>query len=82
MAEGIDDLLSRLDWTLQHLFRMVDHLCAEAHLDDDDIAEILAEADADSLEIISDTADEVRIKAQDLIVEARLAIQRHREGKA
>ena len=73
-------LISRLDFDLQDLFRMVERLCREAHLDDDDIAEILAEGDADRLEIITDTADEVLVKATNTITEARLAIQSFRRA--
>ncbi|WP_126975536.1 hypothetical protein [Frigidibacter oleivorans] len=71
----IDQLLARIDWDLQTLFKMVERLCAEAHLDDASIEQIMSEKDSARLEIISDTADEVLVKATSLITEARLAIR-------
>ena len=67
--------LSILDFYLETLFHLVTRLCHEAHLDDEAITILLEMDDRDHLEIITDTADEVLIKAQALIVEARLGIQ-------
>lgn len=69
------EFLAKIDWDLQELFRMVERLCGEAHLDDDAIKQVLSTDDEAVLEIISDTADEVLVKATTLITEARLAIR-------
>lgn len=75
MAESKGQQTVSVDWVLGELFKMVERLCHEAHLDDEDISEILASGDREKLAIISDTADEVLPKAQGLITEARLAIR-------
>ena len=75
MAENSGRQTVSVDWVLGELFKMIERLCREAHLDDADITEILATGDCEPLEIISDTASEVLPKAQALITEARLAIQ-------
>ena len=73
-------LLARLDWDLQTIFKMITRLGAEAHLTDEQIGEIINLGNAEHLEIISDTADEITLKAQAIIVEARLAIREARGG--
>lgn len=73
-------LIGRLDFDLETVFRLVTRLCQEAHMDDDEIAEVIREGSSESLEIVSDTADEVLAKVQTLIVEARLAITEFRAG--
>ena len=69
------------EWAFDQLYKMVERLCNEAHMGDDDIAEILRTQDREKLEIISDTATEVLVKAQALIVEARLHLQQDQEGE-
>jgi hypothetical protein len=76
------DILARLDWDLQTIFQMITRLGTEAHLEDEQIADIINTANAEPLEIISDMADEVTLKAQAIIVEARLAIREARGAKA
>lgn len=77
------ELLGRLDWDLQTLFKMVERLCGEAHCSDADIDRyILTDGARQTLEIISDVADEVFVKATSLITEARLAIRLARDGAA
>ena len=77
IASEIKGLLLRLDFDLESVFQLVTRLCHEAHMDDDEIADRFEGCDVDVLdvlEIISDTADEVLMKVQAIIVEARLAI--------
>ena len=69
-----------VDWVLGELFTMVERLCHEAHLSDEDISAILETQDREALEIITDTADEVLVKAQGLITEARLALRAQAGG--
>ncbi len=69
------EVLTRIDWDLQELFKMIERLCGEAHLDDESIRRVLSTRDDAALEIISDTADEVLVKATTLITETRLAIR-------
>ena len=78
--DNTTNLLARLDQDLQTIFQMVTRLGAEAHLDDAQIADIINTSNAEPLEIISDTADEVTLKVQAIIVEARLAIREARGG--
>ncbi|MBW6495812.1 MAG: hypothetical protein K0B16_14865 [Burkholderiaceae bacterium] len=66
--------LERVDFWLTVILSHVERLCAEAHKDDDDIGRILEEQDRDVLEIITDTADEVLFKVQEIVVENRLNI--------
>jgi hypothetical protein len=68
-------LLVRIDADLHLLFGMTERLCREAHLDDEDISRVLSTSDNEVLEIISDTADEVLVKATAIITEARLAMR-------
>lgn len=68
-------LLAQIDWDLQRLFKMVESLCNEAGLDDQQIASILADGDSEALEIIADEAGSLRCNGLDLIVETRLAIR-------
>lgn len=65
-------LLGALDLHLENLCRMVGRVCREAHLSDDDIREGVED---ETLEIISDTADEVLAKTEQLVTELRLSIR-------
>ena len=67
--------IASVDWALGDLFKMIERLCREAHMSDEDITEILDARNSEKLEIISDTADEVLVKAQGLIIDARLAVR-------
>ena len=68
-------LLAQIDWDLQRLFKMIERLCNEAGLDDEQIAAVLADDDSEALEIIADEAGSLRCNGLDLIVETRLAIR-------
>jgi hypothetical protein len=82
VSDPIEHLLTRLDRDLQSLFRLVERVCREAHVDDDNLANDEFFDLRDHAETASDTADEVLVKAQAIIAEARLAIRQHRGGAA
>lgn len=82
MSDPINHLLTRLDWDLQSLFKLVERVCREARVDDDNLADDEFFDLRDHAETASDTADEVLVKAQAIITEARPAISQHRGGAA
>lgn len=65
-------LLGSLDLHLETLCQMVGRVCREAHLSDDDIS---AGVPDETLEIISDTADEVLAKTEQVVTELRMQIR-------
>jgi len=66
--------LGIIRWELQNLLHAIERVCHEIHMDGDDIRDILASHDSDRLEIMTDSADELLVKASAVLVEAQLVI--------
>lgn len=75
LPEDARSVLTTVDWMLGQLCLTVGDLCREAHMSDEDIKVVIADGNAGHLETISDTADSVLLKTEQIVTEARLSIQ-------
>lgn len=79
VEKDIGALLCRLEIDFGSLMKLIEAACLEAHLDDAEIEALLRDPNRDTLEVITDSADALRAKAQALIAESILEIHAFRK---